>query len=83
MLVATGDWLIDWSASELVLPAMRACRYDLKSSADTTRISKFIIEWWVPHISAQRPTKAPVFSISATCHTFSEWLASGSGRRRA
>ena len=39
---------------------MRCCRYALKSLGSTTRTSKFIIEWYVPHISVQRPTNAPV-----------------------
>ena len=33
----------------------------------------------MPHISAQRPTNAPVLVISLTWKMLSEWLASGSG----
>ncbi|SHV44709.1 Uncharacterised protein [Mycobacteroides abscessus subsp. abscessus] len=51
----------------------------MKSLGLTTRSSKAIIEWYVPHISTQRPTNAPSFRILLTWKTLSELLALGSG----
>ena len=56
VVVASGSSPIDVSASGVVWPACFAARNWSNFSGVTARSSKFIIEWYVPHSSAQRPT---------------------------
>src|SRR5690554_2636586 len=76
VVTAYGSWPEAASASDWDMPDCNAARYAWKVSGETARTSKFLIEWYVLHSSAHRPTYAPSLSTSTVT---SNWLRRSPG----